>query len=188
LRVGTARVVGVLGVKNGFNNRSDIHIPLPGTLGKVHNTLKRVGMGGLTEDLELRLNRAAETAVFKAKSLFWNAIKTMSIADARKILNGPQDGATQYPKSRMGGPLARDMKPIIDTELSRAGAVRAYDNVMGQYKSIPFVPDVKADLTSHVLEKAIAGLFVYIGREEAAIRRNPAKRTTALLKKVFANR
>ena len=65
------------------------------------------------------------------------------------------------------------------------GAVQAYDNAIGQYKSVPFVPDVKADLTQHVLERALHGLFLYLAQEEAAIRQNPAKRTTELLQRVF---
>jgi len=188
LTVGTGRVVGLLGVPDGFNGRPDIRIPLPGALGQVHRTLQRIGMGRLTEDLELRLNRAAETAVPKAKTLFLNAIGTMTIADARSILEGPDDAATRYFRGRMSGPLARDMKPIVEGELARAGAVQAYDRAIGRYKSIPFVPDAKADLTEHVLDKAIGGLFVYIAREEKAIRQDPAMRTTELLKKVFADR
>ena len=77
------------------------------------------------------------------------------------------------------------MKPIVNSQLSQVGAIRAYDKMIGQYKSIPFVPDAKANLTNHVLDKAIPGVFLYLGREEAAIRENPAKRTTQRLKKVF---
>jgi len=65
------------------------------------------------------------------------------------------------------------------------GAVQAYDNVMKEYRSVPFVPDVKADLTNHVVEKGMDGIFYYMAKEEAAIRTNPAKRTTDLLKRVF---
>lgn len=185
LRVGSDRVVGTLGVKDGFNSRSDVHIPLPGTLKKVQSALKRVGMSDMADDLELRMNRAAEAAVPKAKSLFWNAIEQMTLDDAKRILDGPDNAATEYFRGKMSPPLARDMRPIVDNELSSVGAVQAYDRMMGQYKQIPFVPDAKADLTEHVLEKAIDGVFLYLGREEAAIRNNPAKRTTQLLQKVF---
>lgn len=186
LRVGSERVVGTLGQTNGFNGSPDVHIPLPGSLKKVQTTLKKFGMSGMADDLELRLNRAAETAVPKAKKLFGEAIQAMTIDDARRILNGPKDSATQYFRSKMAAPLAGEMKPIVDQQLSQVGAVAAYDRMMEQYKSIPFVPDAKADLTSHVLDKAIAGVFLYLGREEAAIRENPARRTTALLQKVFS--
>jgi len=186
LRVGSDRVVGTLGKTDGFNKSGDVHIPLPGSLKNVQSMLSKVGMSGLADDLELRLNRAAEAAVPKARKLFFDAISAMTIDDARKILNGPKGSATQYFRGKMSSPLRGEMKPFVDTQLSQVGAVAAYDRMMGRYKSIPFVPDAKADLTNHVLDKAIDGVFLYLGREEAAIRENPAKRTTALLQKVFA--
>ena len=186
LRVGSERVVGTLGAADGFNKSDDVHIPLPGALQKVQSALSKIGMSSLADDVELRLNRAAEAAVPKAKSLFVDAISEMTVDDAKGILNGPKDAATQYFRSKMSAPLAADMKPIVDTQLSEVGAIAAYDKMMGQYKSMPFVPDVKANLTDHGLTKAIDGVFLYLGREEAAIRDNPAKRTTELLQKVFA--
>ena len=187
LRVGSERVVGTLGRSDGFNKSPDVHIPLPGSLKTVQSMLGKVGMSSLADDLELRLNRAAEAAVPKAKKLFGDAITAMTIDDAKKILNGPKDSATQYFRGKMSAPLARDMKPIVDDQLTQVGAIAAYDKMIGQYKSIPFVPDAKANLTEYVLEKAIDGVFLYLGREEAAIRENPAKRTTELLQKVFGS-
>jgi hypothetical protein len=185
LRVGAERVVNTLGRTDGFNKAPDVHIPLPGSLKKVQSALAKVGMSGLADDLELRLNRAAEAAVPKAQKLFTDAISKMTIDDAKMILNGPKDAATQYFRSKMATPLAGDIKPIVDTQLSDVGAIAAYDRMMGQYKTIPFVPDAKANLTEYVVGKAVDGVFLYLGREEAAIRENPAKRTTELLKKVF---
>jgi hypothetical protein len=139
------------------------------------------------DDLELRLNRAAETAFPKAQKLFVDAIAQMSIDDAKNILNGPIDAATQYFRSKMSTPLAGEIKPIVDEQLSAFGAIAAYDRVISQYKTIPFVSNVKADLTEHVVGRAVDGMFPYLGREEGAIRENPAKRTTEILKKVFGN-
>ncbi|MBK17735.1 MAG: hypothetical protein CMM52_02710 [Rhodospirillaceae bacterium] len=186
LRVGSERVVSTLGRADGFNKAADVHIPLPGTLKTVQSTLAKFGMSGLADDLELRLNRAAEAAVPKATKLFGNAIAQMTIDDAKAILNGPKDSATKYFQSKMSVPLKGEMKPIVNSQLSEVGAIAAYDKMIGQYKTIPFVPDAKANLTDYVLDKAIAGVFLYLGREEAAIRENPAKRTTELLKKVFS--
>jgi len=185
LSVGSARVVATLGRADGFNKSRDVHIPLPGTLKTVQSTLRRFGMSAVADDVELRLNRAAEKAVPRARTLFVDAIRRMTIDDARRILNGPKDAATQYFKGKMSLPLRGEMRPIVDQELANVGAIQSYDRMMGQYRSIPFVPDVKADLTNHVLDKAIAAVFLYLGREEAAIRDNPAKRTTELLRKVF---
>lgn len=142
-------------------------------------------MGQLGDDLELKLNRAAEAATPKAKTLFVDAISEMSVEDARKILDGPKDSATRYFEGKMTAPLKTEMRPIVDGTLAQVGAIQAYDNIMGQYGQLPFVPDVKADLTNYALDMALQGLFHYIAVEEAAIRENPVKRTTELLQKVF---
>jgi hypothetical protein len=185
LRVGTERLVGQLGAANGFNSDPDVHIPLPDSLKKVQSTLQRFGMSDMADDLELRLNQAAETATPKAKKLFWEAITAMTLEDVQKIWKGPNDAATQFFQGKMTDPLKDEFRPIVDRSLAEVGAIQSYDRMMGQYKTLPFVPDVKADLVNHVLDKAIAGIFLYLGREEAAIRENPAKQTTAILKKVF---
>jgi hypothetical protein len=187
LRVGSERVVDTLGRTDGFNTASDIHIPLPGSLKTAQSMLAKIGMSNLADDLELRLNRAAEAAVPEAKRHFTSAIEQMTIDDAKMILNGSNDSATQYFRRKMSAPLAADMKPIVETQLASVGVLASYDKMMGQYKNIPFAPDVQANLTDYVLEKAIDGVFLYLGREEAAIRENPAKRTTELLQKVFGN-
>jgi len=185
LKVGSGNVVTQLGATDGFNTDSSIHIPLPAGLDKVRSVLSKVGKASLLEDLELKLNRAAEIATPKAKQLFWNAIAAMTLEDAKGILNGPDDSATQYFKGKMTPELAREMKPVVEESLSGVGAVKAYDDAMKEYKAIPFVPDAKANLTDHVVEKGMDGIFYYLAKEEAAIRQNPAKRTTDLLKKVF---
>ena len=187
LRVGTETVVAQLGKTDGFNADKAIHIPLPGQLATVQKALKAAGYSSLVDDLELKLNRAAEQATPKAKALFVDAIAAMTIQDAQKILSGPDDAATQYFRKSMGPGLATEMKPIVDSTLAEAGAVQAYDAMMGQYKALPFMPDAKANLTDYVVEKGMDGIFHYVAKEEAAIRTNPAARTTDLLKKVFAN-
>jgi hypothetical protein len=185
LRVGTEAVVAQLGKTDGFNADKAIHIPLPGQLATVQKALKAAGYSSLVDDLELKLNRAAEQATPKAKALFVDAIAAMTIQDAQKILSGPDDAATQYFRKSMGPGLATEMKPIVDATLAEAGAVQAYDAMMGQYKALPFMPDAKANLTDYVVEKGMDGIFHYVAKEEAAIRTNPAARTTDLLKKVF---
>ena len=187
LKVGTERVVDTLGRVDGFNNDKDIHIPLPKTLDRVKRALKPLGRASMVEDLELRLNRAAEASVPRAKKLFWDAITNMTLDDARKIFNGPKDSATQYFKGQMSAPLAKEMSPIVHDEMGRNGAIQSYDNMMGRYRSIPFVPDARANLTEYVVKKGIEGVFFYLAKEEAAIRDNPAKRTTAILQKVFGS-
>ena len=185
LKVGSERVVRQVGARDGFNADPQIHIPLPGALKDVQSMLRKVGLAGLADDLELKLNRGAEAAAPEAKALFWRAISEMTLDDAKRIYDGPDDAATQYFKGKMSPPLAERMRPIVDSSLSEVGAVRSYDNMMARYEAIPFVPDVKADLTGYVVQKALDGIFFYIAKEEAAIRNDPAARTTELLKKVF---
>ncbi len=185
LRAGADQVVATLGRENGFYQVPNAHIPLPKKLQKADALLDRVGAGALGDDLEMRLNRAAEAAVPKAQSLFADAIRQMTINDARAILTGPDNAATLYFQDKMTAPLAASMRPIIDDALADAGAIQAYDRLIGQYQDLPFVPDIKASLTDHVLDETIAAVFLHLGREEALIRNDPAKQTTALLRKVF---
>jgi hypothetical protein len=145
-------------------------------------------MSYLLDDLELKLNRAAEQATPQAKVLFFSAIEEMTLDDVKGIYNGPEDAATRYFQQKMSPQLAEEMKPIVEQALAQAGAVKAYDAVMGQYKTMPFVPDVKTDLTTYVVDEGMNGIFHYLAQEEAAIRQNPAKRTTELLKTVFGSK
>lgn len=185
LKVGTERVVAQLGQIDGFNADPKIHIPLPDNLREVRGALNMVGMSAMADDVELKLNRAAEAATPKAKALFWQAITDMSLKDIEAIYNGPDDAATQYFRSSMSAPLRDEMRPVVDRSLADVGAIQAFDQMMGRYKTIPFVPNVKTDLTNHVLDKAMDGIFFYLGREEAAIRNDAVKRTTDILKRVF---
>ncbi|MDO9515493.1 MAG: DUF4197 domain-containing protein [Syntrophales bacterium] len=185
LRVGSEQVVSRLGRVNGFNTDSAVHIPLPKQLDTVKSALTKIGMSGPLQDLELKLNRAAEVATPKAKELFRQAITDMKIDDVKAIYEGPQDAATQYFRTSMSPSLEQEMRPIVKKSLAEVGAVQAYNNVMKRYRSIPFVPEVKADLTQYVVDKGMNGIFYYMAQEEAAIRQNPAKRTTELLRRVF---
>lgn len=185
LKVGTANVVQQLGQTNGFFDNPQIHIPLPDSLSKVQSTLRTVGATFLLNDLELKLNRAAERAAPRAKELFWQSIREMTFKDVRSIYNGPQDAATQYFRKEMSEPLGKEMRPLIEDTLSQVGAVQSYDRVMDRYTSMPFVPDAKANLVSYTVDKSLEGVFTVLAREEEAIRNNPARRSTELLQTVF---
>jgi hypothetical protein len=187
LRLGSARAVEQVGAVDGFNADSAIHIPLPGPLQDVQSMLRTVGMSDLADDLELKLNRAAEAAAPEAKELFVQAISEMTLEDVRDIYSGPEDAATQYFKGKMSPTLAERMNPIVGASLSDVGAIRSYEEMMSQYKAIPFAPDVRSDLTGYVVDQALDGIFYYVGKEEAAIRNDPAARTTELLKTVFGS-
>jgi len=185
LRVGTDRVVGNLGQVDGFNADPEVHIPLPKVLSQAQSSLRLIGAAGLVDDLELRINRAAEQATPVAKDIFWQAITNLSFEDVNAIYQGPNDAATEYLDQTTRGSLNDAMRPIIDNALADAGAVAAYDSIIDQAKAAPFLPDLKTNLTNHVLDRAMDGMFAYLADEEAAIREDPLKRSTALLKKVF---
>ncbi len=188
LNIGSKEVVKQLGQTDGFNGDAAIHIPLPDELSKVKSVLSGIGFSGVVDDLELKLNRAAEAATPKAKALFVQAITEMTFDDVQTIYKGPDDAATQYFQEKMTPSLREEMRPIVQQSIAQVGAIQTYDQVMGKYQSLPFVPDVKADLTDHVLAKALDGIFYYIAKEEAAIRQDPAKQTTDLLKRVFGQK
>ncbi len=184
---GTKSVVSQLGVTDGFYNDPSIHIPLPDELKTVQSILNEIGMSYMVDDLELKLNRAAEAATPLASDLFLQAISEMTFDDVMNIYNGPKDSATRYFQSKMTPSLKTSMRPIVEQSMAEVGAVQSYETVVGEYQSIPFVPDVKANLTDYVLDEGIEGIFYYVAKEEEAIRTNPVKQTTSLLKKVFGN-
>lgn len=187
LRVGTGNVVSRLGRVDGYYGDPEARIPLPESLAKARDTLETLGLSDKLDKLELRMNRAAEAAAPKAREMFINAISNMTLDDIKSIYNGPEDAATRYFQERMSQPLKAEFTPVVDNSLSRVGAIRTYDDFMHQYKQIPLVPDIKADLTSHVVEHGMTAIFDYLAVEEAAIRQDPTKRTTELLRRVFGN-
>lgn len=185
LKVGTGRVVDTLGVEDGFNADPKVRIPLPNVLAQAQSSLRLIGASGMIDDLELRVNRAAEQATPVAKDIFWQAITNLTFEDVNAIYQGENDAATQYLDRTTRGSLNEAMRPIIDTALAEAGAVNVYDSIIDRAQGAPFLPDLKTNLTNHVLDGAMDGLFTYLATEEAAIREDPLKQSTALLKRVF---
>ncbi|MFA6699215.1 MAG: DUF4197 domain-containing protein [Thiomicrospira sp.] len=188
LNIGSEKVVAQLSAAGGYAHDSLIRIPLPEQMQRVDAVLSRVGMGRYTEELELKLNEAAELAAPKAKALFVNVISSMTFEDVQALYHGSNDSATQFLREKTSDDLKQQMRPIIEKTLNEVGAVRVYDQAIAQYKKSPFVPDIKADLIGHTTEKGMDGLFYYLGQKEAEIRENPVEQTTDLLKKVFGQR
>lgn len=187
LTLSSQKVVTQLAKEGGYSLDPKIRIPLPPALQTVDRGLKAIGMGALTDDLQMRINKAAEAAAPKAKDIFVAAIKKMTIEDAKQILSGPEDAATAYLRKNMSPEMLTAMQPVINNALAEAGAIKAYDAVIGQYgATIPFMADAKTNLSQYATQKAIDGVFYYVAQEEAAIRKDPAKRSTELIKKVFS--
>lgn len=185
LRVGAEKVVSQVGAADGFNADPAIHIPLPEQLTKVQDIMRKFGLSALADDVELKLNRAAEEAAPKTKELIWKAVNDMTVEDAKQIYDGPNDAATKYFQRVATPDLKATVEPVIDNALQQVGAITAYDTLISKYKGLPLVPDVKADLQAHATQLTLDGIFHYLAKEEADIRANPAARTTDILKTVF---
>lgn len=185
LNVGADRAVSLLAVEDGFFGNPEVKIPLPGALTKVRSALDKVGFGGTFDDLELQMNRAAEQAAPQAKELFIGAISELTLDDVQGIYTGGENAATTYLRSKTAEPLSEKMTPIIDESLATVGAASTLTKIMGRYNKLPFVPKVETSLTGHVVNAGLNGIFLMLGREEAAIRQDPLKRSTDLLRKVF---
>jgi hypothetical protein len=187
LSVATESVVAKLGRQSGFGGNPDLRIKLPESLQGVRQALDKVGMGQWATKLEDKLNQAAEAAVPKAAPVLLDAIKNMSLKDVQDIYQGENNAATNYFKQTMSTPIQEAITPVITQSLAQVGAVKSYEQLMEKYQAIPFLPKVNVDLASLVEAKTMTAIFEQLGKEEAAIRQNPVKQTTALLKQLFSS-
>lgn len=187
LAVGTERAVARVGVRDGFWLNRDVNIPLPESLRKVEKTLRTFGQSRLVDEFHLSLNRAAEAAAPEAAAIFGDAIRAMTLGDARQILNGPDNAATEYFRGRTQGALALRFRPIVAKATASVGATRKYKDLAGKVAKIAPGYEMQ-DLDAYVTDRALAGLFTTLAAEELRIRRDPAARTTELLRRVFGSR
>lgn len=190
LKIGTQNVTDKLGATNGFLLNEEIRIPLPQNLQKAKNLMTMAGFGDLANEVELKLNRAAEASMPVAQASFLSAIDGLTLTDALDILKGGDTAATDYFKEQMTPMLLTEITPIVTKKLNEVGALQTYNAFMDKYKNMPLIssmmPNLQQDLTSYAVEETIAGAFTYLAREEQLIRQDPAARTTHLLQKVFA--
>lgn len=189
LNNGIGSAISTIGVQNGFLNNNLIKIPLPGFLQDAQSSLSRLGLSGPLDSLETQLNRGAEAAVPVARDIFVDAVSGLTIQDAIGIVQGGENAATTLLRERTGGQLSNLFTPIMTNALQQAGAIQTFDQLSSRLNSIPLAPNLGADaktkLISHGVDRGLDGMFTYIGREEAAIRANPAARTSEILQRVF---
>jgi len=187
---GVGNALANVGVLNGFLGNDLIRIPLPKVLQDVQSVLAPIGAGSLLNELQTQLNRGAEKAVPIAKDVFLGAVRGLTITDAFNILRGPETAATEYLKANTTTQLTQLFSPIMESALGDTGALRLVDSVSSQLASVPFGPNLggnaRNDLISHGVNFGLQGMFHFIGEEEKAIRANPAKRTSEILRRVFA--
>ncbi len=172
---------------DGYYKNPEIKIPFPPEAASVESKLRSVGLGKQADDVIVSVNRAAENAAVEAKDIFVDAIKAMTFQDALAIVRGNDNAATSYLQRTTTPKLVEKFTPIIKASLDKVNATKYWATAMNSYNAIPFVTKVNPDLTSYVTQKAIEGLFVMIAKEELAIRKDPAARTTDILRKVFGS-
>ena len=188
LAKGTRSAVLQLGKTDGFWAHQRFRIPLPAPMMKADTFLRAAGYGPSLDELHLSFNRAAEKAVPLAADVFGTAVEKLTLADARQILNGPNDTATQYFRRATGDRLAAEFKPIVAGVTSQVGLVQQYQKVIAPAGAAAGLFGPTMDVNDYVTQRALNSLFLRVADEEEAIRRNPAARTSEILKRVFGSR
>ena len=185
LTSGAQSAVAKLGKQDGFMNDSRVKIPLPPSMKRAEAVMHSIGAGKQVDDLVLRMNRAAEAAVPKAKPLLIDAAKKMTVQDAKGILTGGPDSATQYFKRTTSEPLAKQFKPVVVKAMEKVKLAEKYDEIAASGAKFGLVKDDDANLEDYITRKTLDGLFVGIADEEKKIRENPTAAASSIVKKVF---
>lgn len=186
LDLGIDKQVAKLTQTDGFFKNELVKILLPKELQKVDKALRDIGLSNLADEGLKVLNRAAEDAVGEATPIFVNAVKDITFNDAKNILLGGNDAATNYLKSKTQAALYDKFNPVIKNSFNKVSADKIWANLITKYNAIPFTNNVNPDLTDYVTSEALKGVYTMISVEEQEIRTKVSARSTALLQKVFA--
>ncbi len=186
LTQGAESAVASLSKENGFLGNDKVRIPLPGSLQKAGELMHTLGMGKYADDLETSMNRAAEAAVPEAKTLMVAAVKNMSVSDAKGILMGGNDAATQYFRRNTETALSEKFRPIVASSMQKVNLAEKYDQFAGKGAKLGLIDQKDANLNDYITRKAMDGLFVMMAEEEKAIRANPMQAAGSLAQKVFS--
>ena len=185
LNDGSAAAVARLGVENGYYANPNVKIPLPPSLQQVERGLRAFGMRRQADELVLTMNRAAEAAVPEAKQLLVDAVKTMSVQDAKGILGGGDTAATEYFQRSTRSQLGRRFLPIVKQATDRVGLAQQYNALAGQGVALGLVKEDQGSIESYVTQKALDGLYFMIGEQEKAFRQDPVGATSDIVRRVF---
>ncbi len=190
LAKGVQRSITNLGQDGGYLNNVNVKISKPEKLRSVEKTLRSLGQGRLADDFFGTMNRAAEAAGLEAAGVFFDAIKAMTLQDAKGLLKGSDDAATQYFKKTGEGRIQEKMALIIKAATEKTDVTASYKKLMAQAGPATSIFGGPGggdafDVDKYVSQKASDGLFKMVAEEEKSIRKNPAARTTDLLQKVF---
>lgn len=187
LNYASSAAVQRLGAKDGFLKNPKVRIPLPDGLKQAESAMKLMGKGDDFDKLEVSINRAAEAAMPEAKQLLLDAVKGMSVQDAKGILSGGDDAVTKFFKRKTEKPLAAKFLPIVKQTTDEVGLAKQYNSLAGQASSLGLIKKEDGTIESYVTRKALDGLFLMLAEEEKAIRKNPVETGSALLKKIFGD-
>lgn len=185
LSQGAVAAVTGLGRTDGFFGNPKVKIPLPENLQKAEKLMRKLGAGKYADELILTMNRAAEAAVPEAKDLLLDAVRQMTLQDAKAILTGGDDSVTRYFKQKTSAPLTEKFLPIVRQATGKVELAKKYNRYAKQGAKLGLIDEKDASLEGYVTEKALDGLFLMIGEEERAIRQNPLGQASSLLQKVF---
>ena len=185
LTQGAGKAVTLLGKSDGFLGNPKVKIPLPESMQQVEGLMRGLGMGRQADELITAMNRAAEAAVPEAKALLVNAVKQMSVEDAKAILSGGDDAATQYFRGKTATPLGEKFLPVVRKAIGKVKLAETYEKFAKKGAKFGLVKDEDTRLDSYVTQKALDGLYLMIAEEEKAIRANPVDAAGKLAKKVF---
>jgi hypothetical protein len=185
LNDGSLAAVAKLGAQNGYFGNPQVKIPLPPSLKRVEGAMRAFGMRKQADELVLTMNRAAEAAAPEAKQLLVDAVKKMSVQDAKAILGGGDTAATDYFKRTTRSPLTQRFLPIVKKATDRAGLAQQYNSLAGQGAQLGLVKEDQATVERYVTEKALDGLYFMIGEQEKAFRKNPVGASSDIVRKVF---
>ncbi|RJG01597.1 DUF4197 domain-containing protein [Noviherbaspirillum sedimenti] len=187
LEKGAVAAVAKLGVQDGFLGNDKVKIQLPGVLEQARPLLKMSGRGQQLDDLVVSMNRAAEAAVPLAKPLLLNAVKSMSVSDAKNILSGGETSVTDFFREKTSGSLGVKFLPIVKGITDRSGLSAKYNATMAQVSKFNLVNEQQATVEGYVTQRALDGLYYMIGEEEKAIRRDPIGSGSKIIGKVFGS-
>ncbi|MDP2793273.1 MAG: DUF4197 domain-containing protein [Sulfurisoma sp.] len=185
LTQGAGKAVTALGRTDGFLGNPKVKIPLPDSLKQVEGMMRTFGLGKQADELITTMNRAAEAAMPEAKALLVNSVKQMSVQDAKGILSGGDDAATQYFKRTTSGPLTEKFRPIVKQAMQKVKLAEKYDQFAGKAAKFGLVKEADVHLDNYVTQKALDGLYLMIAEEEKAIRKDPVSAAGSLARKVF---
>jgi hypothetical protein len=182
---GSAKATSQLGATDGFLGNAQVKIPLPDSIKRVESGLRMVGMGRQADELVVSMNRAAEMAVREATPILTDAVKKMSVQDAKGILTGGDDAATQYFRRATSAQLTQRFQPIVKKITAKVQLAEQYNSLAGHAASFGLVKQEDANIDGYVTRKALDGLFIVIAEQERAIRKDPVGAATGMAQKVF---